>query len=105
MKKIVITSLMVCTLLLTSSLTVFAMDSRITSSGHHTGLNSSYTGIYGYGYTTSKYKHYTSVRLWDDDGDVTTSDREWGTGSVSAITEYLRYYSSDSYGTAVYYGF
>lgn len=105
MKKLLVSGLLALSLL-SLSVTAFAMDSRITASGHNEVVTSNRKGIYASGYTTSKTKHYTSVRLYaNDQGQIRTSDRIWGKGKISATSEGVSYSSKYSYGSAVYYGF
>ncbi len=104
MRKYVISALVVCSLV-ASSITAFAMDSRITASGFSTNIFSNNTMIRGYGFITSTTSHYTSVRLSSSLGETIYSERVWGTGRVEAYTEPLSYSSNVDYGGAVYYGF
>lgn len=103
MKKFMISALVVCSLL-TSSVMAFAMDSRITASNAYKTITS-YGGVYASGYTTSTTNHYTSVQISSNFGEIRTSDRNWGTGTIWSYTDSLEYDSSASYYYAVYYGF
>lgn len=102
MRKYVISALVICCLV-ASSVTAFAMDSRITASNYETIIGSQL--VRGYGYITSTTSHYTSVRLTSSSGNTIYSERVWGTGKVEAYTDAMAYSSSENYGGAVYYGF
>lgn len=104
MKKSIVSTLLFCSLMATSVTSYAWISRRISNSGHNT-IKTSYDGIYARGYTTSSSYHYTTAKLFCSNGQIRTSDRNWGTGTVSASTNSLKYNSYNSYGSAVYYGF
>lgn len=111
MKKVfkrIAMSVLVLTAIASTSISVYAMDSRIKKSSV-----SSYTcveGIYASGYVTADDYHYANAQLhrMQDGGVAVSSGRIWGSGKVPACTDVYpdtcigRQYK---YYARIYYGF
>lgn len=121
MKKVISILMAVC-LVVCASVSVFAMDSRVEASGKsyktagitaaeaekHPNWVKGYLKAYATGYVTAKQRHYARAELLFWGQHVKYSDRIWGTGKVSAKTDWG--YSvcalvDTPYGANVYYDF
>lgn len=113
---------LVIILMLLSTGVVFAIDKRITASGHkvhpkvitaseakkNKNWKKGFYKAYASGFTTSKAKHYSNAKLYLMGSPVKSSGRKWGTGKVSVSTGYYKggcAVTPTPYGSAVFYGF